>query len=207
MRKRRHKMKMAKTLVPTFLFVLALALAACGGASPGTGPAQVDLTDLDGLTEAYLRPILFSGATRSTWIDPNNIRANMLVDMYGYMNIWSADIPESEMEFENGTPYYYLDEAILEDYVQSYFDVALGHLRSAYQYHAERKAYAFNMSGVGWAYDPHVKRAEYDTFTEGLTLYLDDGIGEMEGETATLTIQLSKDGSFKYISNEAVPIR
>lgn len=155
--------------------------------------------------EYYLQPILFSAATRSSWTDPNTIDADMLVDMYSYMQIWNADIPQSEWEFKNDIPYYYLDEGILEEYVLSYFDLSIDHLRSSDRYSADRKAYAFNMSGVGFSYSPAVLRAEYDDASKVLVLYLDDGYGEMEGEAAALTIQLSNDGSFKYISNETKP--
>jgi len=213
-------MKATKMIILPLVFVLILAFAACGGTPPSTSqaqsanepptsasPTQIDLTDLDGLTKTYLTPILFSVATRNSWTDGNDIEADMLVDMYGFMKIWNANIPESEMEFDGEIPYYYLDEVILENYVQSYFAVSIDHLHSSDRYNADRKAYAFNMSGVGWAYNPHVIRAEYDESTNILVLYLDDGFGEVEGEAATLTIQLNDDGSFKYISNDAIPIQ
>jgi len=127
------------------------------------------------------------------------------------VKVFRANIPESEMAFVNGIPYYYVDETTLENYVQSYFDVSVDHLRTADWYDADKKAYAFNMSGVGFEYDPHVQRAEYDNAQKRLVLYLDDGYGELYGqpeehtaEVTKFTIQLGDNGTFKYISNEVL---
>ena len=197
-----------KGITPIVLsMALLLTFVGCGGnpsntsLAPGNSPMQIDLTDLEGLKESYMLPILYSGATRITWSDPNIIQANSLIDMYGYMNVWNADIAESEMETIEDVPYYFLDEAILEDYVQGYFSVSTEHLRFSDQYSAERNAYGFNMSGVGFSYSPTLLRAEFDDTTKTLILYLDGGYDFVDREYTTLTIQLNSDGSFRYIGN------
>jgi len=163
-----------------------------------------DLDDLEDLTQRYLYPILFSGATQLTWTDPEQIDAGRLIDMYGYVMVWNNDISESAMVFENDIPYYYVSAGILEPHIFMYFDVSADHLHTAAQYAPDKNKYAFNMSGVGFAYDPHVLRAEYDGANLLLTLYIDDGYAGslQEREVSTLTIQLHEDGRFKYVSNE-----
>ena len=92
----------------------------------------------------------------------------------------------------------------MEPHIFMYFDVSADHLHTAAQYAPDKNKYAFNMSGVGFAYDPHVLRAEYDGANLLLTLYIDDGYAGslQEREVSTLTIQLHEDGRFKYVSNE-----
>ena len=165
--------------------------------------AKPDLNDLENLTQRYLYPILFSWATQLSWTDPQQIDADRLVDMYGYDRVWNANIPESAMVFENDTPYYYVSADILEAHIADYFDVSADHLRTAGQYDLEKNEYAFNMSGGGFAYDPHVLRAEYNDATMLLTLYIDDGYpgGESKEEVSMLIIQLYENGGFTYVGN------
>ena len=125
--------------------------------------------------------------------------------MYGYMKVYSGKIPDNEIEYVNGMPFYYADESQVESYAQSYFDVLVAHLRTADAYDADKKTYVFGMSGVGWGYVFHVLRAEYNDATKQLVLYVDNGMPVAEGggkEVAKLTIQLEDNGNFKYISNE-----
>ena len=167
------------------------------------GEGKPDLNDLESLTQRYLYPILFSWATQLSWTGPQQIGVDRLIDMYGYDRVWNANIPESAMVFENDVPYYYVSADILEAHIADYFDVSADHLRTAEQYDLAKNEYAFNMSGVGFAYDPHVLRAEYDDANLLLTLYIDDGYpgDESKEEVSILIIQLYEDGSFKYVSN------
>lgn len=180
------------------------------GSASSSAPAEttapsappVDLGNLENLRDTYLMPILFSGATRESWSDANTLDAQSLVNMYGFAQVWNANIPESEMVFENAIPYYYVREAILEEYVTNYFIVSVEHLHTSEDYDAEKKAYKFNMSGVGFAYNPQVKRGEYDDIKRQLNLYIDSGFDENTNEFAVLTILLQEDGRFLYIGDK-----
>ena len=59
-----------KGITPIVLsMALLLTFVGCGGnpsntsLAPGNSPMQIDLTDLEGLKESYMLPILYSGAT------------------------------------------------------------------------------------------------------------------------------------------------
>lgn len=180
-----------------------------GSGSEPSGPSQeavppalvCDVSDLKTLGERYLTPILFSQGTTKSWTDANALDAEGFVTMYGYAQVWNADIPERELIFEGEVPYYDADGITLEQYVQSYFDVSTDHLRSSKKYDPQKQTYRFNMSGVGFAYDPQVKHAEYDEAKKELILYIDGGFEENRDEAAALTIRLEQDGGFRYVSS------
>jgi len=187
------------------LLLTALVMAACSfSPAVNTQPAapEIDISNLATLSENYILPVIFlRGATQESWSNAEELLPDNFITMYGYSAVWSANIPESEIENENEIPYYYEDANKLEDYVQHYFDVSTEHLRKATEYSPERNAYRFNMSGVGFVYDPQVLRAEYDNATGELLLHIDSGYEETRsGEAATLTIKIDDNG-FTYVGN------
>ena len=211
-----------KKRLALLILVLAMLLTACNSTMPVTSSSskaepdiasgviapEINLSDLDELRDIYLWPAAFLyGATQHSWEDAEEFLPETFITMYGYSVVWCADIPQSSIEFEDGTPCYYEDAALLENYVQRYFDVHVKHLQSAAEYNAERKAYCFDMSGVGFSYDPQVLRAEYDKDIGELVLYIDSGYEEDRvNEAAALRIQLKENGEFKYTGNTCYEI-
>lgn len=160
-----------------------------------TPETTIDTDDKEMLAKAYLRPILFSSATISTWSNPEQLPPEQYINMFGYMNVWNQDM--------GAVNPYLAPQDEVEQYIQQYFSVSQNFLRSAKQYNSSKAAYEYNMDGVGWALDPNIVKASFDTASNTLLLFLKNYHDQDSDITAVLEIKIAEDGSFQYMGNVA----
>jgi len=159
----------------------------------------------------HMWDVIYTGVTETSWTDPNTVNVYSLMMMFVIAN---------QDKHWGGDDHYYVEQSIVEEYIQNYFAVSTERLRTADSYISEKESYRFEPF-MGWGMgadslgDPEVMRTEYYEESKILILYITNPDymsqggehPELAGEVwAALSIQIEDDGSFKYIGNELLPL-
>lgn len=93
---------------------------------------ELDLTDLDALTEKYLEPLYAEEIIATSWFFPNELNPDGFIKFYLQKAIKKTSIKEQD---------YSIPQLECENFIQQYFDVDTEHLRRSTFYNKTAKAY------------------------------------------------------------------
>ena len=169
------------------------------GNNSKTSLTQVDLNDLEAVTEIYLHPFIYQIGSRS-WNSPQELDPDAFVDFYYSLGgkggrITIPDDGPIDKEFGNRL----IPEEIVEQVVQDYFDIEIDQIRKSQYYNSDKHSYC--TGGIGSTVDIKATHAERNQ--DFLIIQYESNINSdtyQANWSGSVIVRLKEDGKYKYIS-------
>lgn len=154
--------------------------------------------DFASLKEKYLNNVVLSHITLNTWNSPFEVTPDAYVIFYSNLSMQKSGsitmAKQDELTDEDGL--LLISAESLEEVVQEYFDVSTEHLRNSSYYRTDSSTY--ELWGMGGATDCEIINVEH--INDLLVISFETFQDSVQINTCVLTVQLSDENSFRYLS-------